>query len=518
MKKTLLMALMATLLGACQSMKTAPDTDDQPATISEESALPALPDPNEADLPPVEVVDAEIPLPAEPAGFKDIWARLRADSVLAFSDNSRIRHARKRYLIHPDNMGKHARKSEPYLHYVIEQLEKRNMPVELALLPMVESNYDPLAHSRSRAAGLWQFMPATARHFGLHRDDWYDGRRDIVASTGAALDYFEYLEKRFDGDWLLAVAAYNGGEGNVRRAIRRNLKAGKPPDYWSLKLPRETMRYVPRLLALTQIVRDPEHFGVALPALPDAPYFVEVPVEQPLNLGVVAQLAAVDVTEFLRLNPAFDRLYVPGDRPVSLLIPVDSVEAFLLRMEQAPSDKLSAHSYYEVQNGDNLGKIAGNHGISVPTLKSLNGLNSDLIRPGQTLKLPGATANEAGSRAFLSRLSASRDRQRQTRYRVRRGDSLWKIARKHGVTVKQLTAWNGMPESQVLRPGMKLKVWVRNHKQAGTGKKLTYKVKQGDTLGGISRVYKVAVADLVRWNGLSSKHFLRLGQTLTIYQ
>src|SRR5690554_2686497 len=254
--------------------------------------------------------------------YEDIWARIRNGYGLPVISNAQVDAHLKWYSNHQAHLDRVTERSQRYLHYVVSELENNDMPLELALLPMIESSYDPFAYSRAKAAGLWQFVSGTGKNFGLRQDWWYDGRRDVVASTDAAIRYLQRLYNMFDNDWLLALAAYNSGEGRVRRAIEKNRSAGKPTDFWSLQLPKETRSYVPHLLALAQIVRTPEAYSVSLHDIPNDPYFIKISLDSQIDLMQAARLADIDLTELQHLNAGYNRwLTAPSGEHV-LLVPV----------------------------------------------------------------------------------------------------------------------------------------------------------------------------------------------------
>ncbi|WP_372866594.1 transglycosylase SLT domain-containing protein, partial [Pseudomonas sp.] len=271
---------------------------------------------------PVWLTDSIVPVEPE-----DIWQRVR-DGYQMQDDigvNPRIEQQRLWFVSNPSYIEKSGERSSPYIHYIVERLAERNMPMELALLPMIESSYNPLAYSSANAVGLWQFIPSTGRHFNLRQTSWYDGRRDVMASTTAAMNYLSRLHEMFNGDWLLALAAYNAGEGRVSRAIERNQKLGLPTDYWNLPLPKETQNYVPKLLALSQVVMSPQAYGVYLEPIPNEPYFEQVELKQHMNLSRVAAMADLDEDELYQLNPAFKKR-ITLDGPQQLLVPTANAE------------------------------------------------------------------------------------------------------------------------------------------------------------------------------------------------
>lgn len=383
---------------------------------------------------------------------RTLWTRIRDGFLLepAVETNPRVDQQRLYFASQPRYFEITSRRAQRYLHYVVEELDKRGMPLELALLPFVESGYNPMAYSSSHAAGIWQFIPSTGRVFALRQDDWYDGRRDITASTAAALDYLTKLNNMFDGDWLLAVAAYNCGEGCVGRAVKRNRELGLPADYWNLQLPNETMNYVPKLLALAQIINSPEEYGTVLPMLNDEPYFAQITIKRPLDLIKAAELASISSDEMKYLNPAFKHRVASPGGPYQLLIPVEQAEQFSSALAKLPDNERVSFTRYTVRRGDTLTQIAQRHNLSVNMLRQANELQGTLINVGQTLVVPHGPATQM---ARAPSAPAKRT------YTVQSGDSLYSIARRFNVEIKQLRAWNGVDSN--LRPGQQLTLHVK---------------------------------------------------------
>ncbi|UTW45646.1 LysM peptidoglycan-binding domain-containing protein [bacterium SCSIO 12696] len=430
--------------------------------------------------------------------------RVRAGMVLVGTQqNPRIDKQEKWYGSHPAYFDRVLKRAERYLFHIVNEVEARDMPMELALLPAVESAFDPFAYSHSHAAGLWQFIPGTAKRFGLQRDWWQDGRRDVTESTRAALEYLEYLNGLFDGDWLLALAAYNSGEGTVRRAIKRNQRAGKATDFWSLKLPRETRAYVPQLLAVSRIIANPEQHQLSLLEIANEPYFGVATFDAQIDLEQAALLAAIDSEELYRLNPAFNRLSTAPGKNQQLLLPVNAVERFQQALEATPKEQWMAAREYRVKAGDYLGRIAKKHKVTVADLRQENNLRSDRLSIGQVLRIPGAGVTPMQTR--------------QSYYTVVSGDSLWKIARNNKVSVKQLRAWNNLAPSEHLKPGQQLQVSSYKPILRTANRKLNYRVKRGDSLARIASHFNVRVKDILSWNSLNPKKYLQPGQKLTLF-
>lgn len=512
MKRILLISLLA--LSACSTMQQEPSDDTKPTETANNEPLPA-PDLDQSELSPeVELVTKDL----KPAAPVNLWDKLSEKQTLTHIANGRIKSHQKRFLKQPHNLIKRANKAAPYLYYIVSELEKRGMPVELAFTPMVESNFDPLAHSVAQAAGLWQFMPRTAKGFGLTIDQWYDGRRDVVASTQAALDYYEYLNDMFDGDWLLTVAAYNVGQGNLLKAIKRNRRQGKSTDYWSLNLPRETMRHIPKWIALSNIFLNAKDFNVDLPFIENTPAFKEVVIEAPANLMQLAKIANINKTAFYRLNPAYNKLFIPAEHgQATILVPTKNVQLFQKGIMNIAPGKALGLLTYTVKSGDNLSVIASKHNTRVSTLKSLNKLQSNMLSIGQVLKMPGFANASKHELNFMATLDKNKQRRRYQTYRVKSGDNLWLIGKRFGVSSNQVARWNNINKNSTLRIGQTLKVWPKGYTSYASAK-TSYKVRSGDSLSTIARKFKVKVSDLTKWNRLNKKSIIRPGQTLTVYR
>ena len=466
---------------------------------------------------------------------RDAWTRIRDGLSLPRPAHPRVEHEIGWYGKHPEYLHRMTQRARPYLAYIAREVEQRGLPMEFALLPVVESAFRVRAYSSAGAAGLWQFMPATGRRYGLKQNWWYDGRRDVVASTRAALDYLTKLLQDFDGDWLLAVAAYNWGEGNVGRAISRNRSRGRPVDVWSLKLPRETRSHVSRLLAIASIVEDPGRYGVVLEPVPDRPYFQQVALDGQMDLGVAADLAGITLDELRRLNPGFKRGATDPGGPHRLQLPSHAVEQFTTGLAEQPARKKHPHwMRHRIVRGDTLGAIAGRYGTSAQALKDLNGLASDRIRAGRHLMVPilagtpRAPGPGSATRAVPDRGVAGGGPVKSI-HRVRNGDSLWRIARRHGVDMRRLAAWNGLSMKTVLRPGQRLTVHHGNaappraapppepaEAEPASPSAVIHVVEHGDTLYAIARRHGTTVLELAKFNRINESAILRSGQKLRV--
>lgn len=458
----------------------------------------------------------------------DLWQRIiNAYGFNQNIDNSRVRAHLNWFKKHQGYMDRVATRAERYMYYIAEQIDVRDIPGELALLPIVESAFDPFAYSHGRASGVWQFIPSTGRDFGLKQDWWYDGRRDISASTVAALKYLEALQREFKGDWLLALAAYNTGAGNVRKAIRKNKRKGKATDFWSLKLPRETRDYVPKLIALAQLIKHPEKHGITLRPLANTPYFASVNTGGQIDLAQLAEVADTSLDEIYKLNPGFNRWATHPNGSHNVLIPIEKESIYHENIANLPKNARMKWQRYQVKRGDSLITIAKKFHTTTDALKDANSLRRNMIRAGDQLLIPSAHKSlnsysfSAGSRlAKIQNSSRKAKNSDKIEYKVRGGDSFWEIARDHKVGIRELAKWNGMAPGDTLKQGQKLVIWGQKKLRQSREviRKLTYTVRNGDSLARIADKFRVRVQDLIRWNRQKSKSkYLQPGQKLTLY-
>lgn len=471
----------------------------------------------------------------EPAPVEDVWQRIRNGYGLPGHDNERVTAELRQYARLTDYWARISERAAPYLFHIVEEVEARDMPLELALLPIVESAFQPFAYSHGRAAGIWQFVPATGRHYGLDQNWWYDGRRDVLAATDAALNYLTYLGEMFDGDWLLALAAYNAGEGTVSRAITRNENAGRPTDYWSLDLPAETMAYVPRLLAISELVAAPATHGIALTPIPNEPVVEVVDLDRQIDLALVTELAEIEMDLLYALNPGYNRWATAPEGPHRLLLPREQADRFRERLAEVPQDEWMRWQRHQVASGETLGEIANRYHVTVSTLQAANDLDGHVIRSGSHLMVPMASRpDSAYSQTADARRNATQSVSRSGRERrnhvVQSGESLWSIAQGYGVSVRQLARWNDTAPKDVLSIGDQLAVWTDRSTSAETAsaggvtatgtppserlQAVTYTVRQGDSLYRIAQRFGVGVADLRQWNELPEGVYLQPGQEI----
>ncbi|WP_146074266.1 lytic transglycosylase [Pokkaliibacter plantistimulans] len=465
----------------------------------------------------------------------DLWQQTRDNFQLkGFYDNPRVLSQREWYESYKRYLEKVSNQASPYYYHVLNQVLARNMPAEIALLPFIESAYNPMAVSPSKAAGPWQFVPGTAKHLGMRKNDWYDARRDIVDSTQAALNYLQVLADRYNGDWLLALAAYNAGEGTIDQAISRNQGKGLPTDYWSLNLRNETATYVPRLLALASIVDDPEDFGVALAPISNSPYFTVVKTHGQIDLDTAANLAGVSKSELSALNPGYTSgVTAPkGDGPGRLLVPIEAAETLRIGLNNITPEQQVAWRRYEVRRGDNLGVIAERFGTSAQAIKDINSLRSNRLRVGTSLMIPGTyksisqqqIAQTSKVQRTIAQINTGKGSSapapaKNRSYKVRSGDSLYTIAQKSGMSVKELASLNKLNPRTPLKVGQTLSLKAlqkSSAQQQVASSKVNYKVRNGDSLSTIADRFNVSVKSLQTWNGLKN-HSIRAGQSLTVY-
>ena len=518
-----------TIVSAPPSAAPTPEAD--PAVASASASLPAADPaapvdtsgPTEAKA--LEQQPAPAPGPTQvagldPAQYGDLFDRIRAGFRLEdASERAAVDQQLRWYVSNPDYLQRAFGRADLYLYYIVTELERRGMPLELALLPVVESAFEPYAYSRARASGLWQFIPGTGSKYGLKQDWWYDGRRDIVESTRAALDYLQSLHDEFNGDWLLAIAAYNCGEALVERAVDMNRGAGRPVDFWDLWLPRETKAYVPKLLAMKRLVLDPEAFGLAFSPIPNQPYFARVSTQGQVNLRIAAEIAGISPEDLYELNPAFHRWATDPAGPHFVLVPVEAADVFAENITQLSADQRLGVAHYSVHRGDSLASVALKFHTSVVVLRELNDLPVGGITVGDDLRVPGAMTDLPAKVVLAAARVDGRVRVRGAHAHVqvvRRGDSLWTIARRSGMNVNTLAVLNGLQPDDPLRAGQRIRLSTdsggRVHRRH-----VEYTVREGDTVPLIARLFQCSVPQLLAWNGLSTHSHLRTGQKLRIH-
>ncbi|BBJ22982.1 transglycosylase SLT domain-containing protein [Candidatus Nitrotoga sp. AM1P] len=416
------------------------------------SALDALqadsiPEPSTASA------DPDLILTVDPnLSQNDLWQRIRNGYALRQLDSPLVASHEQWYAKRPDYMQRMTERGQRYLHFIVEEVERRGMPSEIALLPMIESAFNPRGYSTASASGIWQFIPSTGKHFGMQQNWWYDGRRNIISATLGALDYLQKLHGMF-GDWELALAAYNWGEGAVQRALAHNRKLGLPENYASLKMPSETRNYVPKLQAIKNIISDPANFGLALHPVPNQPYFVAVSTSNNIDMELAAGLADVTLDEFRALNPAHNRPVILQENSEVLLLPVDKVETFRANLANNNLPLVSWQAY-KSKKGEHLNGLATRFGLSPETLRSINSLSTQTkVSTGQMLLVPlnGKNTDNEFEAFNTHPVLANQLLKNAIRYTVRKGDTLSAISRLYKVSVEKLQEWNN--NIKTLNPG-----------------------------------------------------------------
>ncbi len=510
---------------------------------------PSIPD--EAPLPPPPAAAEPLPplSPAEAQANRDLWERIRAGFKMAPLESPLVLVHEDWYSRRPDYIGRFVDRGALYLHHIVEEVEKRGMPMEIALLPVIESAFNPGAYSRAHASGMWQFIPSTGKLYGLDQNWWTDHRRDVVASTHAALNYLEKLYNQFNS-WELALAAYNCGEGCVGRAIAKNEKRNKPTDFLSLDLPKETRNYVPKLLAVKNIIQWPSSYGIKLEAIPDEPYFTRVAAPPKIDVKLAAKLAEMPEDEFVALNPAFNKP-VAAVESGHFLLPIDKAPVFRENLENYDKPLVS-WSAYSAQRGESVDQIAKKHGVTPSYLRTVNGRLKErkgkLAQP-MLLMVPAQAGGLIRASLDVSPPAAQTAAQQPRSdvpftYRVRPGDSLYVIANRHDLDVEDLREFNNLRGNhlavgQTLRltgasaPLLKSTPVVAAARPAAerpTATKAapvasqavaaattrTYTVRAGDTLYSIAQRFGIALNDLLAWNNLTAQSVIQPGRQVRV--
>ncbi len=470
----------------------------------------------------VEPVDEVIE--EQPVVYHNVWARLVDNFVLPnCKEHQDSLNWARWYADHDEYMARVMKRAQPWIYFIAQELESRGMPGELALLPIVESAYDPFAYSSGRALGAWQFIASTGKHYGLKQDWWYDGRRDVWSSTHAALDYLASLNKMFNGDWLLALAGYNSGENRVARQVNKNRANGKPADFWNIHLPKETRSYVPKLLGLTCLFQDPDSYGVTLPIAANQPVIAAVEMESQSDLVLISQVSDVSIDVLFGLNPGFSRWATSPTGPWRIILPVEGAEKLREYLLSSASHTLMKWDQVVVADRDTLSSLALRHHVPVAVLRSSNHLTSDMIRIGQKLRLPRDEqflvdplyVEAAGE---LQQLQSGLIASERLIHKVRSGESLSVIAKRYKVSVRELQNWNNLSNPHKLRIGQRLTLFHSPAPSATDSRSGTikYTVRRGDSLWSISRRYKVKVNDLLRWNELGKNSIIQPGQSIKL--
>jgi len=523
-----LIAACVSLLAACAHQTAAPPVRERvvvPAASSEDDA---------GASPPVAATGAppSLTMPREwqhhnGEDYDDLFDRMRAGFALDEVQEPAIDQQLAWLERNPDYLERVFQRGQRYMYHIITEVERRGMPTEFALLPVVESAYEPFAYSVSRAAGLWQFIPGTGVRFGLKQTWWYDGRRDVIESTRAALDYLQELHDEFNGDWLLAIAAYNVGEAAVERAIAHNQSVGKPTDFWHLNLPAETRAYVPKLLAMKRMMAEPERYGLEFAPIPNEPYFAVIDTDSQIDLKIAAQLAGTSYDELVALNPGYNRWATDPAGPHRMLVPIDNADAYENALQTLAPEERVRYVVHEVQRRETLPMIARRYGTSATVLAKINDLAGMRVSEGLSLKIPEISGQlpdkvlAAASRIDRPESDSAGRRERQIVYRVRAGETLASIARRNNIPVSTLARLNNLGTGDSLVKGQRLtlKASARHYRDEGvvSGRRVLYTVRRGDTIFSIARQFQVSVDQLKTWNGINRHHQIRAGKRLVMY-
>lgn len=508
--------VLALVLSGCQmTQPTTPDSDVE-TTSDNTSTAPVVP--ATSVTAPVESPVVAAPI-VTPQSQQDVWQRIAMQLEMPIPDHKMVDYYRTWYLKHPGHLKTVSERAQPFLYLITEKIEQRGLPLELALLPVVESSFDAFAYSHGSAAGLWQFVPSTGKMYGLEQDFWYDGRRDVDAATDAALDFLSDLNKRFDGNWSHAIAAYNSGGGRVSSAIRKNTKAGKPIDFFSLSLPKETSAYVPKLLALADVIANQEKYGIEIPPIANKPVVELVKPNEQLDLAIAANYADISVRELQSLNPAYNQWATSPDGNTQLLLPLASVDKFNAQLAENRGKGMKV-ARYKVQSGDTISVLATKYNTTSQVIRTANNMTNNTIRIGQHLLIPISTKDDkAYALSATNRLAKTQATARgkyKLSHTVAKGDSLWSIAKANKVSHTSLAKWNGMGPRDTLRIGQDLVIW-KNSADGAVIRTVFYNVRSGDTVSGIANKFKVKSRDVVKWNNLQHKKYLKPGQKLKLY-
>ena len=456
---------------------------------AKDPATPLIAEPREA-----EKVEPKVP------PHSDVWQRLSSTFAWAYPTDQAVGAALERLVEHPRGFERATERAAPYLWYIAGRLEQRNLPSELALVPLIESGYRAQVQSPRGAAGLWQFMPATGRRFGLKQTRWYDARGDVIHATNAALDYLSRLNQRFNGDWLLAIAAYNCGPAKVRQALKKN----NATSYWSIAadLSPETRRHIPRLLASIQIIREPARYQITIESIPNRPTFTQIDLDGPIALAHLFSVPGWSQSAFKELNPAFKRGYTDPNGPFEILVPIGLERAVQDTLARIPKSQRVPTQIHVVQSGDTLSGISQRYSVAIYDLKAQNRLRGNRIKIGKELVVP------VQSRAYEANDPQGLTIQR-TDHVVKRGESLWTISRRYGTNSRSIAALNGLSVASTLQPGQVLRV-------RSTHDAARYAVRRGDSLSRIAQKFKISIDQLQTWNRLSRHRTLQPGETLIV--
>jgi membrane-bound lytic murein transglycosylase D len=510
--------LLCLLVSACQSVPQVATQEAEPETSSgvvvQTKVIRPAPPPS---APAHENLETEI----TEESFDFIWDRMRAG--LAFQDyyeHPAVAEQLQNYSENQRFFDLVASRAEPFLYGIVEEIDKRELPMELALLPAVESTYNPRASSSENAVGLWQIMSNTGSSLGLQQDWWYDGRRDPLPATVAALDYLQALYQQFDSDWMLALAAYNTGPANVQRAMRR--AGSDEQEFWSLPLALETQVHVPRLLALSRIVENPAAFGVELQPIPNAQALSKVEIGRQIDLARVAELLAIEDEELRALNPGYLQWATHPETPQHIAIPAGQVEQLQNGLASLDTSEFVSWEHYAIRPGDTLSTIARRLNTTVDVLQVVNQLQGSQIVAGRSLLIPRGSGASDYTNLTAPALDSVQRQPIPAVYTVRAGDNLWLIARRFDLRSREIAAWNNISMDALLHPGQTLDLGFARQESLALGQTnrsglgADYTVVRGDSPARIAEMFDLELGDFLNWNNLDTASIIYPGQVMQL--
>ena len=456
-------------LSACSQLPKVEEAPQAEITTAPITAAAAAPVSSTPEVQPSSPVKQASPPPPKPRPVAtelpaDIWVRIRQGFAMPDLDNELVKDREVWYAARPDYIVRMTERSRKYLFHIVEELERRNMPTELALLPFIESAFNPEAVSSAKAAGMWQFMPATGKYFDLKQNIFRDERRGVVESTRAALDYLQKLHTLF-GDWHLALAAYNWGEGSVGRALAKNKAAGLGLSYSELKMPNETRYYVPKLQAVKNIIANPENYNARLPYIQNHPYFKSVNITRDIDVKLAANFAGVSLEDFKALNPSMSRPVILAAGTPEILLPWDNAERFISRLDEHSNKPLASWTAWTVPKTMKVSEVSKMLKMTESELKSVNTIPSGMqVRQGSTLLVARQGALDTDVTEHLAdnaQISfAPEIVLRRIMVKVQKGDTLLTLANRYDVSPSSIAGWNKLKMPVALKPGQTIAILV----------------------------------------------------------
>ncbi len=465
---------------------------------------------------------------ASPSNFDNVWDYINHKSKLQHLPDEKIKDYITWFEKRPEYLTRISKRAHLYLYFVTQIIETQNLPIELALLPIIESAYYPFSYSPGAASGLWQFIPSTGAAYGLKQNWWYDARRDVISSTKAAAKYFKNLSILFDGDILLILAAYNAGPGRLQKAIKKNQSLNKPTDFWHLSLPPETKNYVLKLFALKKIIANPKHYGQKLFVIPNKPKLESIALKSQLDVRTISELSGLDLELIYELNPGLNRWTTPPDANYQLVLLKKVMSKFKKALRNLPLSSQLEWTRHPIKNNEKIIDIAHIYNLEVAQLKRINQIVKDHL-DGDFLIIPILKDYNTSYHTLSPTEKAKRlsNQKIKTIHLVRPGENIWYIAKQYKVQVASLIAWNKIKKPDLIQINTPLIIWRQKkiddaliNKNLRTGVKITrkiyYPIRKGDTLSKLARRFKVQIDDLKKWNNLVSD-LIKYGEGLTIY-